>query len=242
MNTWTIDPVFIHANSLYIFLFRGDFELVVYLYFPTTLRLEEFHMFDWTETPTGFVCTVKNCFKFMVEPEGNKWRSRFEAGDVVIKNRDGFADSEDAKNAAVEFYIKFIEECLTDIAVCEVRKKHVLFIEDDSRITRSVSSYLVREGYDVINASDGKDGLEKLRHHEIDIVVTDLNMPNMSGEDFLFILKKKYHSTIPVIVQTGFGTADNTAKLLNLGVCKILLKPYPFEDLKDAIQESLAEF
>ncbi|MFA6449137.1 MAG: response regulator [bacterium] len=199
-------------------------------------------MFDWIENEDIFECKVKNCFKFKVEPDGDKWKASFEAGDFLIRKKDGYADSESAKKGITESYISFIEQCISDIAAGEVRKKRILLIEDEKPFSQALTIFLRREGYEVILADDGEEGLEQLRKHEIDIVVTDLMMPRMNGEHFLEILKKKYHSTIPVIVQTAYGTIDCSKRLLKLGVHDILLKPYSFNDLKKALLEALAEF
>ncbi len=199
-------------------------------------------MFDWTESACGFECCVKNCFMFKVEPASDEWIATFSVGDVLIRKKTGYTDSQIAKEEIIGSYISFIEECLSDIAAGTVRKKYILLIEDQKMLADTMMAFLKREGYMVYWAKDGHEGLEMLREHEIDIVVTDLKMPNMSGEEFLEILKRKYHSTLPVIVQTAFGTAENSTRLMKLGVCDILMKPYGLDELKKSIQNALAEF
>lgn len=85
--------------------------------------------------------------------------------------------------------------------------KRVLIVDDEPAIVQPFEMYLTREGYEVEAAYDGKEGLDKARTCDPDIIVLDVVMPEMSGKDVLRELKKDAATAdIPVIMLTGAAT------------------------------------
>src|ERR1017187_10216940 len=80
--------------------------------------------------------------------------------------------------------------------------KRVLLIDDDPLIRKLISGYLVAAGYVVKTAVDGLDALGKLRAGLPDLIISDLNMPRMSGMELLHIVRNRFPQ-IPVIVISG---------------------------------------
>ena len=83
-------------------------------------------------------------------------------------------------------------------------KKTILVIDDDRTFLSMLEQYLVLAGYQVINAINGLEGLKLLESADFDLVITDIEMPYVSGVGVILAFKEK-HPNIPVVAITGFG-------------------------------------
>jgi CheY-like chemotaxis protein len=81
-------------------------------------------------------------------------------------------------------------------------KHHVLVVDDEALIRESLSMLLLSKGYKVSTAKDGFDALLQLRTISPDLIISDLNMPNMSGFEFLSVLRRRFPQ-IPVVAISG---------------------------------------
>ena len=120
-------------------------------------------------------------------------------------------------------------------------KKHKLLVIDDSEeVVDSLNSFLSQK-YDVITAYKGLDGLKAFEAHEVDIdlVITDLVMPEISGVGVISVIKKKYPGT-PVIAITGWGEHP-VALAMEADADLVLNKPFKFADLDRHVTELLAK-
>lgn len=100
----------------------------------------------------------------------------------------------------------------------------ILTIDDEQVIRESVSAYLEDHDYTVLLAEDGREGLRMVDNFEVDLVLVDLRMPELSGLAVLAELQKK-QPDLPVIVISGTGEIDDVVKALRLGAWDYLLKP-----------------
>jgi DNA-binding response OmpR family regulator len=102
----------------------------------------------------------------------------------------------------------------------------ILLIEDDALLIRMYQKKLELDGYEVVLASDGEDGLKKFKSVQPDLVLLDVMMPKMNGFDVLTAAKKdKDTQNIPVILLTNLGSNDkDTEKGLELGAVAYLIK------------------
>ncbi len=91
-------------------------------------------------------------------------------------------------------------------------------------------------GYKPIPAASGMEALARVRSSKVDIIISDLHMPQMSGTDLLQKLRDEGYQT-PFIIQSGSNLIEKHKELIDLGVFDFLLKPAPYE----AIQASLAK-
>lgn len=107
--------------------------------------------------------------------------------------------------------------------------KKVLIIEDDSRIRRILQLELEYEGYRVTLAKDGDEGLKFFNSERFDIILLDLMMPKVSGEEVCRELRKK--SEIPIIVLTAKDQLSNKIELLDMGADDYITKPFEIEEL-----------
>ena len=114
----------------------------------------------------------------------------------------------------------------------------ILVIDDEKNIREGLSMALEDEGYEVITAEDGKKGLEKALYDSVDLIITDLRMPLVSGEE---ILKKVVAElpSIPVIVLTGHGTVELAVEAMRIGAYDFLTKPLDLDRLFRLVKRAL---
>ena len=115
--------------------------------------------------------------------------------------------------------------------------KTVLLIDDDDSLRRVVEYNLHEEGYRVITAADGTSGLQAFQAQPIDLVLTDIRMPEMDGLELLTRLKSM-HADLPVIILTAHGTIDSAVEAMKLGAFDYLTKPFNREQLKAAVRKA----
>jgi two-component system chemotaxis response regulator CheY len=105
-------------------------------------------------------------------------------------------------------------------------KKRILVV-DDSEMIRNFHCYILKNaGFDVLSAIDGADGLEKMLMNKVDLVVTDINMPNMDGLTFIkHIRANENFRDIPVIIISTEDEAEDKQKGFDAGANIYIVKP-----------------
>jgi DNA-binding response OmpR family regulator len=111
--------------------------------------------------------------------------------------------------------------------VAETRR--ILLVEDEKSIRSAVSAYLEREGYWVTPAEDGQVALDEFAKHKFDLVVLDLMLPKVSGEDVCRAIRDA--SDVPIIMLTAKGEEENRIAGLELGADDYLVKPFSPREL-----------
>ncbi len=106
----------------------------------------------------------------------------------------------------------------------------VLIVDDEADIVAGVEDTLVREGYEVITASNGKDGLKKATECAPDLIVLDVMMPKMNGYQVLASLRRKNIRTA-VIMLTGRDAEDDKIRGLDTGADDYVTKPFRMQEL-----------
>ena len=113
-------------------------------------------------------------------------------------------------------------------------QKSILIVDDENDILSSMQILLEGEGYFVLTAFSGEDALEKIGHHHIDLVITDVRMPGMDGFKLIEEIKKRTPDT-KIMVMTGHANViDAKALSFRLGASDFLSKP--FEDILVFVQ------
>lgn len=107
--------------------------------------------------------------------------------------------------------------------------KRILIIEDEKKIRRVLQLELEHEGYSVTTAEDGEEGLEKFKKNYYDLILLDLMMPKLSGEEVCHEIRKI--SEVPIIVLTAKSQILNKIELLDMGADDYLTKPFEIEEL-----------
>ena len=122
-----------------------------------------------------------------------------------------------------------------------IRNKSVLLVDDDTRMLRALDKVLSGEGAVVTCTEWAGDAIELLseRQVRIDLVITDLRMPFVSGMTAVYAIHKIFPK-LPIIVLTAFGSPDVRAECLRQGASAFLEKPLDTPQLLDVVEKVLA--
>lgn len=119
--------------------------------------------------------------------------------------------------------------------------KTVLVVDDSASTRQTVSFVLGRNGYSVVAAVDGIDALKKIAEEAIDLIVTEVNMPNLSGADMLEEVRKSEKTAdTPVVILTIENDQDVRQRLQRLGYADWLEKPLKADGLIRSVASALA--
>lgn len=114
---------------------------------------------------------------------------------------------------------------------------NILIVDDSSTMRMIVVKSLRQAGFEsanVIEASGAKEALQKIAAGGIDLVLSDVNMPEITGIDLLKVIKAKMKS-LPVVMVTTESSPDMKAQMLAAGANGIITKPFPPEELRKAL-------
>ena len=118
--------------------------------------------------------------------------------------------------------------------------KKILVIEDEEKVLNIVKSYLEKEGFEPIVSLRGEEGLDKFYEHSPDLIVLDLMLPDISGEEICKVIKKE--SDIPVVMLTAKSSVDERIEGLSLGADDYLIKPFSPRELMMRIKVILKRY
>ena len=109
-------------------------------------------------------------------------------------------------------------------------RKCILIVDDEEDILLFLEDRLTALGYDILTASNGKEGLDTMQGQDVDGVLLDLNMPVMGG---ITMLKNLSHSprALPVIVMSAEENRPQLEQAIIMGAMDFLIKPLSYEDL-----------
>jgi DNA-binding response OmpR family regulator len=114
----------------------------------------------------------------------------------------------------------------------DAEKKKVLLVEDENGIRNAVCSALERGGYEVINAQDGQEALDKVEG--VDVVVLDVFLPKITGDQFLKTIRGR-GNLVPVIVMSAMPTEHAVECLKEFKVVNYVSKPFRVKDLVEKV-------
>ncbi len=118
--------------------------------------------------------------------------------------------------------------------------KHLLYVEDEAALREVVAERLAERGYEVVQASNGEEALERLAEFAFDIVVTDLRLPGIDGARVIEQAVARYPDIIGIIV-TGFGTVKDAVDAIKRGATDFIAKPFQFEELLLVLDSALEQ-
>jgi len=105
--------------------------------------------------------------------------------------------------------------------------KTILVIEDDKFLRELMAQKLIKEGYEVVEAIDGPDGIKKLKEKKPGLVLLDLILPGMDGFEVLSKIKEDSDTgQIPVIILSNLGQREDVERGLKLGAADYLIKAH----------------
>ncbi len=117
-------------------------------------------------------------------------------------------------------------------------QRTILVIDDDESLRRVMEYNLRDDGYRVVTAANGRSGLERFQTEAVDLVLTDIRMPEMDGMELLARLKTM-QPDLPVIILTAHGTIGSAVEAIKVGAFDFLTKPFPREQLSTAVRKAL---
>jgi DNA-binding NtrC family response regulator len=118
-------------------------------------------------------------------------------------------------------------------------KFKLLVVDDEKNIREGLAAALEMDGYEVVRAADGGEGWKRFGKGDIDLVITDLRMPGMGGEE---LMRRVLAETpgLPVIILTGHGTVENAVAAMRDGAWDFLTKPVNLDRLSLLVKRALA--
>jgi nitrogen regulation protein NR(I) len=117
-------------------------------------------------------------------------------------------------------------------------KKQVLIVDDEPNLRKILAAQLSRDGYDVLLAEDGEQGLQILKENHVDLVVTDLKMPKVDGMSLLRQAIAE-QPELPIVMITAHGTVDTAVEALKLGAFDYLTKPFDKDEVRQIVAKAL---
>lgn len=119
-------------------------------------------------------------------------------------------------------------------------KKVVLVVDDSATVRKFVATSLQIQGFATVTAADGMEALERMPNEQIDAIVTDLNMPDMDGFEFIRNLRSMpAYASIPIIVLSSITNQEEKDTAEKLGVVAYLEKPFSAERIQREIAQCL---
>jgi two-component system, NtrC family, response regulator PilR len=114
----------------------------------------------------------------------------------------------------------------------------VLVVDDEESIREFFEIMLKREGYEVLTASNGIKALELLKNQPVDLIISDIQMPEMSGLELLGKVKEIDPEMVMVMI-TAFGSTETAVEAMKLGAYDYILKPFKIDEVKIIITQAL---
>ena len=164
----------------------------------------------------------------------------------IVKSMNGAVvlASEPDKGATFQILIPKVDENLQEetprVPLISIGNERILFVDDEEPIVEMAHEMLERLGYDVISVQNSEEALALFRrqHNQFNLVVTDLTMPNMTGEELAKEMLR-IRSDIPIIMCTGFSEVVPPEKAKELGVKEYIMKPFLNRELAVTIRKVL---
>ena len=124
------------------------------------------------------------------------------------------------------------------------KNMRVLVVDDFLTMRRIIINLLRQLGFNnVVEAADGKQALEKVQSEQIDLVISDWNMPNMTGIEFLKAVRAdENYKGLPFIMVTAEGKKENVVAAVQAGVNNYIVKPFNAATLKEKMSKVIGDF
>ena len=117
----------------------------------------------------------------------------------------------------------------------------ILVVDDDLMVRGVLEQLLARKGYAIKGVSSGREALDFIKNNPVDLVVTDIVMPEMSGFELLQVIKKSFPE-VGVIMMTGYGDACSVKEALSLGADEYITKPFKGQEVSLIIERAYWRF
>jgi len=122
------------------------------------------------------------------------------------------------------------------------RRGRILVVDDEAQVRKPISIMLAKDGYEVVEAEDGKEAIDALRSGDnplmIDTVLCDIRMPKINGKEAVVYFRHHFPG-VPVVVMTGYPDVELAVSLMRQGVRDYLIKPVTKDELLSVIRDSV---
>ncbi|MGK0460639.1 MAG: two-component system response regulator FlrC, partial [Candidatus Azotimanducaceae bacterium] len=119
-------------------------------------------------------------------------------------------------------------------------KKCILVVEDDFELQEAVAETLKLAGFKVRTANNGIEALSVLERCEVDMVVSDVNMPSMDGIELLENIRKT-HAQLPVLIVTAYADVSKAVSAMRLGAVDFMIKPFEPGVLVETVRQQAGD-
>jgi two-component system response regulator AtoC len=120
----------------------------------------------------------------------------------------------------------------------KMAEERILVVDDEYLIRWTLEQNLTKEGYEVLVAGTGEEGLEKVEQEALDLVLLDIKLPGMDGYEVLEKLLEKDRNIVPIMI-TAFDDVERVVKAMRLGAFDYITKPFDFHKVRLSIQKAL---
>ena len=120
------------------------------------------------------------------------------------------------------------------------RNLHILYVEDEDKVRQQTSKVLSIYFDNITLASNGKEGLEKFKSHQIDIVFTDINMPKIDGLSMIEQIRKIDKYT-PIVVFSAYDNTNYFLKTIEYGIDGYILKPFKLDQIQKVLEKIISK-
>lgn len=122
------------------------------------------------------------------------------------------------------------------------RQGRVLVVDDESQVRKPIGLMLKREGYEVVEAGDGEEAIQKIGAEDnalmVDTILCDIRMPKINGDEAIDYFKTQF-PTVPIVVITGYPDVELAVSLMRKGVRDYLVKPVSKDELLSVVSKSV---
>jgi two-component system response regulator AtoC len=118
-----------------------------------------------------------------------------------------------------------------------IMRETILLVDDEQNTREALSIALGREGYNIIPASNGGEGMKLLEKEPVDLIITDLMMPGVSGMDLLDFARK-HRPEVMVIMMTGYASVETAITAMKNGAFDYITKPIKLDEVKIIIHQA----
>ncbi len=167
--------------------------------------------------------------------------------DGIVRSHNGFIDVTSQKDIGTTFTLYFpavtqgAPEQTSPHAFSLLNGKTILVVDDELVLREIIAEFLEELGCTVLSAADGFAAVEVYRKlgSKIDLVISDLGMPTMNGEE-MFEELKKINPHVKVVISSGYLDRTMRTQLLKNGIMEILNKPYKFEEIGEVLENVIS--
>src|SRR6266436_5269550 len=124
------------------------------------------------------------------------------------------------------------------VPAADRRPARILVVDDERSMRELLAIVLRREGYEVLLAENGRAAIDTLEREQVDLLISDIKMPDLSGVEVLRAAKRIDQDILGIMI-TAFASTETAVEAMRLGACDYLSKPFDVDELKIKVREKI---